>query len=204
MRMLCLPGWTDLMNGARTVVFATSNDHKLAEASAVLGPLGFTVERVDVELLEIQETSLEKIARFKLGHAPPTKSPLFAEDTGLFVQGLKNFPGPYAAFVFKTLSYPGILKLMEGLEDRTAYFESVIAYRDLEGEVHSFVGRADGWIAQQASGTQWGFDPIFVPDHPELNPDHQTFAVMGAEVKNQISHRARALAALRDYLVDHY
>ena len=98
---------------------------------------------------------------------------------------MNGFPGPYSSYVFKTLGNKGIIKLMEGVENRKAYFMAVIAFFDGE-KVWTFKGRVDGEIADEIRGDKgFGYDPIF------LYGD-KTFAEMGDE-KNEVSHRRRAL-----------
>ena len=80
---------------------------------------------------EIQSDSLKEIAQTAAVNAfKRTKLPIFVEDAGLFIDALNGFPGPYAAYVYKTIHNSGILKLMEKTADRQAKFQSVIAYCD--------------------------------------------------------------------------
>jgi XTP/dITP diphosphohydrolase len=108
------------------------------------------------------------------------------------VNALKGFPGPYAAYVYKTISNPGMLKLMENVKDRAATFRSVIAYYDGRGEPVCFEGEATGRISYDEIWgnlkTGFGFDPIFQPMGSE-----KTFAEMTIEEKNGFSHRANAV-----------
>lgn len=151
-------------------------------------------------MIELQETSVEKIAIYSLENLPDDKNNIFVEDTGLFIEGLKEFPGPYASHAFKTLGNLGILKLMDGIEKRNAYFESCVAYKDSKGTIHSFVARCDGIISKDIKGEFWGFDPIFIPISTELNQNNKTFSELGDDVKNKLSHRTKALNKLKEYL----
>lgn len=120
----------------------------------------------------------------------------FIEDSGLFVEALNGFPGVYSAYVFKTLGYKGLLKLMEGEENRRAYFESVVGL-SFKGEVKIFRGRVYGTIAEKPQGDKgFGYDPIFIPDGYNL-----TFA-QSPEIKNRVSHRKRALEQMLAYLLE--
>ncbi|MHA2363288.1 MAG: RdgB/HAM1 family non-canonical purine NTP pyrophosphatase [Candidatus Hodarchaeales archaeon] len=183
------------------LLFGTSNKHKLAEARDVLDSHGFDVVHYPVDLIEPQDSSLEYIARYSLECLPATSHPIFVEDTGLFINHLNGFPGPFASFTLKTIGNEGILNLMRNIKDREAYFESIIAFRDEQGTIHTFSGRINGNIAEKISGTEWGFDPIFIPDS-DLNPLQKTFAILETKIKNKISHRARALVKLRDFIVE--
>ena len=190
-----------LISQAKTVCFGTGNLHKVAEASAILEPYGWKVVHENVNRIEIQSDSIKDIAIYSLACLSDKKN-FFIEDTGLFIPALNGFPGPYAAYVMKTLTPAGILTLYRGLQtnDRTAYFESVIAFRDNSGKIHTFSGMITGQISFEVRGVHWGFDPIFVPDDEVYNPGKLTFAEMSVELKNRISHRSRALHTFAEFL----
>lgn len=184
----------------KKVLFGTSNLHKLQEASNIFNETEYEIVHYPVDLLEIQDPSVEKIAIFSLEKLPLTDYAIFVEDTGLFIEELKGFPGPYAAQTFKTLGNSGIIKLMNGVENRKAYFESSVAFRDKNGQIKTFTARCNGLISTTIEGDQWGFDPIFIPLH-ELNPKNKTFAQLGEEIKDTISHRSKALQMLKDFII---
>lgn len=175
------------------VLFITSNEGKFREAKSIGERYGIEVEWLKEEYLEPQGSDLRDIAKKSAELlAEKIKKPFFIEDSGLFIPALNGFPGPYSSFVFKTIGNEGILKLMEGIEDRRAYFLAVIAFFDGE-KVLTFEGRVDGRIATEMRGDKgFGFDPIF-----EYNG--RTFAEMG-EDKNEVSHRRKALEKLFRYL----
>lgn len=181
------------------ILFGTSNKHKLEEAVSIFKETGIEIEHYPVELIELQETSLERIARYSLEQLPETKKEIFVEDTGLFIESLNNFPGPYASHAFKTLGNDGILKLLEGINNRNAYFESYIAFRDKKGTITTFSGRCNGKISLVKEGKLWGFDPIFIPIDKELNSESKTFAQLGNEIKNKLSHRSKALISFKNF-----
>jgi XTP/dITP diphosphohydrolase len=186
------------MNKIKEITFGTSNSHKVQEAIEVLGKYNISVKQHKVDLLEIQDNELERIAKKSLTELP-SKSNYFVEDTGLFISSLNGFPGPYAAYVLKTLSNEGILKLMKGNDKRNAYFKSVIAYRNDKNDIFLFNGEIQGEISFEIRGTQWGFDPIFIP-LDKINANKLTFAEMDTEAKNKISHRGNALEKLGIFL----
>ncbi|MHA1991004.1 MAG: RdgB/HAM1 family non-canonical purine NTP pyrophosphatase [Candidatus Hodarchaeales archaeon] len=187
------------MNIKKEITFGTSNPHKVEEAIAVLENYNFNVKQHEVDLLEIQDDNLENIATTSLLQLPD-KTNYFVEDTGLFISSLKGFPGPYAAYVLKTISNEGILRLMKNFTNREAYFKSVIAYRDKNNEIMLFSGEIHGEISHELKGTVWGFDPIFIPHSKEFNSNFLTFAKMDMKSKNSISHRAIALDKLGNFL----
>jgi len=177
------------------ITVVTGNAGKAKEVAAFF--VGITeVEHVSLDLVEPQASTLEEIAISKVKQAYDiVQRPVIVDDTGLFIADLDGFPGVYAAYVQSTLGNKGILKLMQGSKNRTAYFETVIAYKD-ETEIKTFSGRVNGEIAENASGTEgFGYDPIFSVGGKKL-------AEMKLDEKNQLSHRSRALTAFRDwYLV---
>ncbi|MCD6492270.1 MAG: XTP/dITP diphosphatase [Archaeoglobaceae archaeon] len=168
------------------MLFITSNEGKFIEAKKIGERYGINIEWKRMEYLEPQGNDLIEIARKSAELlAEKIKEPFFIEDSGLFIEALNGFPGPYSSFVFKTIGNEGIIKLMKGIKNRKAYFIAVIAYFDGKN-VHTFIGRVDGEISEKIRGTKgFGYDPVF------LYGD-KTFAEMGDE-KNEVSHRRKAL-----------
>ncbi|WP_297070349.1 XTP/dITP diphosphatase [Thermococcus sp.] len=177
------------------LAFITSNLGKVQEAKKYFEPLGVEVYQLYFEYPEIQADTLEEVAEYGVGWlAGRIDGRFFLDDSGLFIEALKGFPGVYSAYVYRTLGIDGILRLLEDAGDRRAYFKSVIAYWD--GELHLFTGRVDGEITTDRHGSGgFGFDPVFKPTGFE-----RTFAEMTTEEKNRISHRGRALKAFSEWL----
>ena len=126
------------------------------------------------------------------------KGPVFVEDTGLFIEILNGFPGSYSAFVFNKIGNEGILKLMQGVNnrDRKAIVISAIGYFDTYG-VRVFKGVVEGHIATQVLGSVgFGYDPIFIPLGYE-----KTFSE-DQELKNRVSHRRKAFEQFCEWLVE--
>ena len=175
--------------------FLTSNMHKYNEISAFLGQLGIECQWVKMKYEEIQGESTEEISRdsaVKLSRQMGDK--FFLEDTGLYINSLKGFPGPYSSYISKTIGNDGILDLLKNKE-RSAYFLTVISYFD-GMNVLTFQGKLNGRIAEEEKGkTGFGFDPVFVPENCE-----NTLAEMSIEEKNQHSHRINALKSFISYL----
>jgi len=179
----------------KVVFFATGNINKFNEARSILTQHGIAVGMLRLKGDEIQSDSLKEIAQksaqtaYKRSHMP-----IFVEDAGLFIDTLSGFPGPYAAYVYKTIHNVGILKLMENVKDRSAKFQSVVAYCDEETvcEPLCFDGESKGEITlserKPAGKSAFGFDPIFQPVESE-----KSFAEMTLEEKNGFSHRAMAI-----------
>ena len=143
----------------------------------------------------MQADTLEEVATFGAKEALLRLGvPLFVEDAGLFVDSLNGFPGPYSAYVYNTIGNEGILKLMYGVEERSAHFISCVCLAYPGGEMHIFEGRVDGRISTMAQGQEgFGFDPIF-------EVEGIRFAEMTQEEKNIVSHRGRALRKMVDFL----
>jgi XTP/dITP diphosphohydrolase len=172
------------------IYFVTSNKGKYAEAQAIFGDL---VQR-NIGYTEIQADTLEEVALYGMKEvALRLEGPVMLEDAGLFVQALGGFPGVYSAYVQKTIGNAGILRLMEGEEDRAAYFKSVVAFAEPGMQTMIFTGEVHGQIGFEERGNRgFGYDPIFYVDGISL-------AEIDLEKKNQISHRAKSMHALDDW-----
>ena len=186
------------------LVFATNNQHKLDEVRKVVTGDIEIVSLSDIncydDIPETAETlegnALQKVHYIKehFGYD------CFADDTGLEVEALNNAPGVYSA------RYAGeqrnsddnmdkVLRKLKGKTDRTARFRTVIALI-LDGEEYLFEGKVNGTIINERKGQNgFGYDPIFVPEGFD-----KTFAELSAHEKNSISHRARAVANLIQFL----
>jgi len=176
----------------RVIFFATNNVNKFNEARRVLAEYKIAVGMLRVKTSEIQSESLEKIAETSATEAfKNCNLPIIVEDAGLFVEVLNGFPGPYAAYVYKTIGNEGLLRLMEKVEKRNAKFQSVVAYcsADLKSPI-CFQGEIIGEITKREIDNKcgFGFDPIFKPFDSD-----RTFAEMNVVEKNKYSHRAKAL-----------
>jgi XTP/dITP diphosphohydrolase len=178
------------------LLFATHNKGKLAEARQILGQKGVEIGHLEVEYGEPRGEDTSEIARKSAEQLYPiVKKPLFLDDSGLFVDALKGFPGPYSAFVYKRIGYAGILNLLSGNSNRKAYFKCSIAYADEDG-VKVFDGTVNGGISNAPRGDDgFGYDPVFVPDGFS-----ETFAEMDDKEKNAISHRGKALALFAEWV----
>jgi len=171
--------------------FVTGNEGKFREVSALASKFGIEIRQSRIPYLEIQAEDLSDIAKVGVQQAfGILKAPCFVEDSGLFISSLRGFPGPYSKYVFLTIGNRGVLKLMQGVEDRRAVFRSCVGYCGRDGKPLTFEGRAEGRISTEERGTGgFGFDPIFIPDEG----DGRTFAEMSVEEKNRLSHRGKAI-----------
>lgn len=184
------------------IVFASNNVHKLEEVKAMLGEeyevLGLSAIGCETDIPETADTfagnSLQK-ARYIKDHYGYD---CFADDSGLEVDALNGAPGVYSARYSGSGSEANIDKLLYNLTGKTnrgAQFRTVVALLIGE-ETRFFEGVVRGTIISERRGQGgFGYDPIFVPDGYE-----GTFAELGNEVKNRISHRAQAVRLLVHYL----
>lgn len=184
------------------IVFATNNAHKLEEVAAILGD-GYEVlslREIDCEA-DIPETA-DSFAGNALQKAQYVKEhygyDCFADDSGLEVDVLGGEPGVYSARYSGGGSKANMEKLLQNLtgkSNRGAQFRTVIALLIGE-ETRLFEGIVRGTIIDEQRGEGgFGYDPIFVPEGYDL-----TFAQLGSEIKNRISHRAKAVEQLTEYL----
>jgi XTP/dITP diphosphohydrolase len=174
----------------------TSNQGKLREFRSALGPLGLEVKHSTEDCDEIQADSLQEVVLSCLQQLKNKGLKDFViDDSGLFVHGLKGFPGVYSSYALRTIGLDGVLRLLDGLEDRSAHFECCIG-ASIDGREFTVTGRCDGTLGLRPSGTDgFGFDPLFVP-----TGHSQTFAEISIEEKNRISHRGKAVQAFSEEL----
>lgn len=187
------------------LVFATNNAHKFSEIRDILAHDFNLLSLEDIgchedipETADTLEGNALLKARFVYEHYGLD---CFADDTGLEVEALNGRPGVHTArYAFPDRNDPAAntLKLLEelkGKENRHARFRTAIAYIR-QGEEKVFEGVVNGEIATEERGDKgFGYDPVFIPEDMGL-----TFAELGTDVKNRISHRARAVKALCNYL----
>ncbi len=186
------------------LVFASHNAHKVSEIRTMLPEQFELLSLTDLGYMEeIPETSdtIQGNAIMKAEFlSDKLQEAVFADDTGLVIPALNGEPGVFSARYAGPQKDPEanmekVLEKLENKTDRSAYFQTVIALH-LDGKTHLFDGRVHGTIIDSPRGTQgFGYDPIFVPEHSTL-----TFAEMDAAAKNMISHRARALQQMLDFL----
>jgi len=187
----------------RKLVLATQNKHKIAEIEKILPKNIKLISMKDIgfkgDLVETGNT-LEANARQKMRQiAVPYAVDVLADDTGLEVAALDGAPGVYSArYAGEQASYEDnaakLMQEMEGVTDRSAQFKTIIALSDTKDELY-FSGILKGSITKSPRGTGgFGYDAVFIPEGYT-----QTFAEMGEEEKNKISHRFLALQKLKEY-----
>lgn len=198
------------------IVFATNNQHKLQEIRDILGSEFEIVSLKDIGCdVDIPETgnTLEENAMQKAQYVYDHYNlSCFADDTGLEVEALNGEPGVHSARYAEGTDHDSeanmakLLRNLEGKDNRKARFRTVIALIQKQDvcpcgctsikKVNRFEGIVDGSMATEKHGTAgFGYDPIFVPEGYD-----KSFAELGESIKNGISHRARAVAKLAEYL----
>ena len=181
----------------KKVDFATSNSFKVKEANTVGEPLGIEFTQLNQPYPEIRAEEVEKVAEEGAKFVyEKVKQPVIVEDTGLYIKALNGFPGSYSKFVFQKIGNEGILKLLEGKENKNAKFISAVGYGDEEG-TKIFVGKIAGKISTKIKGQEgFGYDSIFIPEERE-----KTFA-QDYELKKKISHRKKAVESFCQWMAE--
>ncbi|MFZ1023828.1 MAG: non-canonical purine NTP pyrophosphatase [Thermoplasmata archaeon] len=182
----------------KAVTFVSSNHGKSREVADILRPFGIRVRWRRRKLGEPQADDLESVVRAKLRAVGDIPGKVLVEDSGLFIPALGGFPGVYSSYIEKiwgkNRDFEPFLDLLRK-RDRRAIFRTVAGLRS-GSRVTIFKGETVGSIARQPRGDRgFGYDPIFIPVDWK-----QTFAQAPPNAKNAISHRARALKRVGEYL----
>ncbi|WP_287679968.1 non-canonical purine NTP diphosphatase [Bacteroides sp.] len=189
----------------KKLVFATNNAHKLEEIRAILGDKVEILSLNDIDChADIPETAdtLQGNAALKAQYIYDNYGlDCFADDTGLEVEALNGAPGIYSARYAggeghdSEANMKKLLSEMQDKDNRKARFRTVICLIE-GGKEHFFEGIVNGSIIRERKGgAGFGYDPVFMPDGYS-----ETFAEMGNDEKNKISHRARAVQKLCEYI----
>lgn len=194
----------------KTIVLASRNEHKIEELRSTLVPLNIelksTFDFTHLEEVVEDQPTLEGNALKKARYVfEETGLPSLADDTGLEVDALDGRPGVYSArYAGESATYQDnvdkLLDEMAGVDqkDRKAQFRTVIAFVT-DNETYTFEGVCRGEIIQKPRGDKgFGYDPVFLPDG-----HRETFAELDTEIKNEISHRGKAIQELRRFLKVH-
>ena len=186
------------------LVFATNNIHKLAEVKAIVSGDFTIISLSDIHCSEdIPETAdtLEENALLKARYVKAHYGyNCFADDTGLEVDALDGAPGVYSARYAgpahdSRANVEKLLRELSGKTNRKAQFRTVIALIWNDNE-YLFEGIVNGCITESPRGANgFGYDPVFIPDGWQ-----ETFAEMNESAKNAMSHRAKAVHKLADFL----
>jgi len=181
----------------KKVNIITSNESKLREFTAILKPLGYTVEGKKLDLVEPKNLDQIEVAVFTAKQAfNIIKEPLITDDTGIYFSYYNNFPGTFTKFLFQAVGLEGIKRLMD-IKNKRAYFQTTLCFIDSQ-VTKTFQGRLEGTIVLQESSyynQNWSYDSIFIPKGSK-----RYFSEYSIEERKLISHRAKALAELIKFL----
>ena len=150
----------------KKITYVTGNWAKIKSARMLLEPLGYEVEQIKMDVPELQEDSIEEVAKYSAKWASEKLGQnVLKNDSGLCVDALKGFPGPYTHYAQDTIGEDGLLKLMEGEQNRKAQFVEVLAYCKYGKDPVVFKSITPGTIALEKSGTYgWSWDFVFIPE----------------------------------------
>ena len=200
------------------IILATNNEHKLSEIRSIFDKdievLSMKDVGIDTDIEENGETIFEN-SRIKAVYVTtelkkknfPFPYTVISDDTGLMVEALNGEPGVYSARYAGGEGHDSeanmqlLLKKLNGCENRKAHFSTIITLIEEKASFLShmmfFEGRVDGTILKEKHGTEgFGYDPIFQPDGYDCS-----FAELGIDIKNKISHRAIAIGKVAEYLM---
>lgn len=167
----------------KEINFITQNQGKIEELRAKAEPFRVKINHIDAPYPELQADTLEEVVNYALVYCRTTfPSPFIIEDSGLFIDKLRGFPGPYSSYVYKTIGINGVLKLAEA--NTPARFESVLGCY-YYGDIMLFTGSVEGAIVSPRGAGGFGFDPIF-------EYKRRTFGEMTIDEKTACSHRGKS------------
>ncbi len=190
------------------ILFATGNENKIAEAREVLGLLGHTVEGLVIDgqrpiFDEPKELGLDGVAESKINQAMALVQEselqgcaILVEDSGIFLDAFPEWPGAESSDVEKEIGLEGIIERVNRSGNRGTEYRAV-AILSNGNQIWKSQGVCRGRISDHPRGSQgFGYDPIFIPEEG----DGRTFGELGSELKNQISHRKKAMQGLSNLL----
>ena len=176
--------------------FVTSNPGKVKEFRQILEP-EIKVNHIKISYPELRSDDPEEIAGMSAKMlANKLKKAVVVEDSGLFIKALNDFPGTCSAYIHKRIGLNGIIKLMEGVKERTCFYKSAVAYCEPNKKPVSFLGEEKGTVAKRVRGSfGFGHDPIFISEG-----NNKTYGeIQNCEEIKQF--RRRAVLKLRVYLL---
>ncbi len=174
------------------LLYITGNDGKFRAAKLILPE----IEKLDIDLQEIQEINPKKIIEAKLNEANKLKKGRFMiSDGSLYLEAIPGLPGPLIKWFEKTIGNQGLFQLAKKMGNFNAYAKVIVGYMDNQDKISYFEGEIRGKIVKPRGSNGYGWDEIFQPKGHK-----KTFAEMTAEEKNKISHGRIALEKLREYL----
>ena len=153
----------------KQITYVTSNSYKIELAQRILQPLGIEVVQKKIYCPELQDDDILNVSKYSAKYAAnQLQQPVIKNDSGLIIEALNGFPGPYTSYIEDTITEDGILNLMQNKENRAAYFLEVVSFCEPNKEPISFVSKTFGFISKEKRGEYgWSFDRIFIPKGEE-------------------------------------
>lgn len=178
--------------------FVTGNQAKFEEVKHLFENKGIELEWLNEPKPEpADEWDIKVVAEYASEFlANKHQFPVIVEDTGFFFDAYENFPGPHSKFVFQTVGYDGIFRLLKGKE-RGAYFKVVASFCKPGGKPVSFEGIAKGTVTEELFGEEapiMPYDRVFIPE------GHEKAWILTPEVKQEISHRVKAFTKIIEFI----
>ena len=182
-------------SGYMKIYFATHNPGKVREFKEILSGTA-EVEQINDDYPELRSDDPEEIAVEAVGKlAEKYGKPIVVEDSGLFIKALNDFPGTCSAYVHQRIGLAGLLKLMDGVTERSCEYRSAVGYCEPDGSAVSFLGVEPGTISEAERGVNgFGHDPIFIPDSSD-----KTYGEM-SDVEKVKKFRREAVLQLVEHL----
>lgn len=191
---------------SNTITFVTGNANKLKEVVAILGggssaegnKVGqYSIVNTSLDVEEVQGTIDEVTIHKAKSAAALVGGPVLVEDTCLAFTAFNDLPGPYIKWFVQGVGLQGLVDMLYKFEDKSAKAVCTFGYCEGPGsEVRLFQGVTHGSIVESRGHKNFGWDLIFQPDGHQ-----QTYAEMDPTLKNTLSHRSKALAKVRAYLL---
>mmetsp|Transcript_14358 Transcript_14358/g.21286 ORF Transcript_14358/g.21286 Transcript_14358/m.21286 type:complete len:797 (+) Transcript_14358:35-2425(+) len=184
--------------GRKNLIFVTGNVNKLKEVKKIMGnELKYNLTNCKLDLPEFQGEAEEIVRQKCLTATERINGTVIVEDTSLGFSALNDLPGPYIKWFLDKIGHEGLNKILSAFEDKSAEAKCLFALCEGRGEpVYIFEGNCQGKIVLPRGPGEFGWDPVFEPKEGK----GKTFAEMGKEEKNAISHRFKALQKLKEFL----
>lgn len=158
----------------KKLTLVTGNKAKLFNTRKKLEPYGIEVDNIKMETIEIQADTAEEVAAYSAKYASDKlQKNILKIDSGLYVDCLKGFPGPYTHYCEDTIGNKGLLRMMKGETNRRAEFREALAYCEYGKEPVVFSSITEGTIALRESGKfGWSWDFVFIPNGKKVTLGH--------------------------------
>jgi XTP/dITP diphosphohydrolase len=176
------------------LIYVTKNKEKVETARRIFKDK-VDVKQITLDLIELQSVSPKEISESKAKQAYEIlRKPLIVTDVGFCIEAFKGFPGSLIRFFNDYVGQEGILKLLEGIENRRA--KAVVALTFFDGKtMKTFEGVTEGTVARQVYPKGWEFDRIFIPEGSQ-----KTWGEMGPETKDRDSYYKKAFEKFLTWL----